>query len=153
MLERWKKDRNISASNDTERRMLALIHRLKLAVKDLRGSAGAQLKKRNEVRALQKEFGCQALFFTSNPADIFNILVHVLSGKDPDTFQALSALERAKQAATNPAACARFFTLLCRLSSSMCCVLGRTVRGCSDMSTLITALWRRKAEAPCIAIS
>lgn len=111
MLDKWKADPHLKPTNDTERKMILLINRLKVIVKDLRGSAGAQLRKRNEVRALQKEFGCQALFFTLTPSDIFNVLVHVLSGKDPDTFASMTALERAIQVAENPAACARFFDI------------------------------------------
>jgi hypothetical protein len=94
MLEKWKANPNMSTSDESECKMLALLNRLKVVVKDLKGSARAQLKKRNKVRAPQKEFGCQALFFMMTPADLYNILMHVLSGQNPNTFAAMTALEK-----------------------------------------------------------
>ena len=67
---------------------------------------------RNEICAFLKTNGCPTLFLTLNPYDIHHKLVHILSSSTPNNFQNLSAFDRAKQVANNPAAVAMFFDII-----------------------------------------
>ncbi|KAI0040155.1 hypothetical protein FA95DRAFT_1585108 [Auriscalpium vulgare] len=82
----------IIKSADVFRQMNANTRQEKRAI-SLRGSNGYKLRLRNEIRALLKTHGCPALY-----------LLHVLAGGNAADFPLLSALERARQVADNPAA-------------------------------------------------
>ncbi|EIM85266.1 uncharacterized protein STEHIDRAFT_60102, partial [Stereum hirsutum FP-91666 SS1] len=62
MNDRWMKDETLTPSSRGERRVAAILAKLRLVAKDLRGSNGRRIALRNEIRGLLKSNGCPALF-------------------------------------------------------------------------------------------
>lgn len=81
LIEKWEKDPNAKPSNKKEKRALRLLNKVKLIAKDLKGSSGYKLCRRNDIRALTKKYSTPALFITINPADIYHPLLGVMGGK------------------------------------------------------------------------
>ncbi|EGO04377.1 hypothetical protein SERLA73DRAFT_44077, partial [Serpula lacrymans var. lacrymans S7.3] len=96
-------------SNNYQKKALRLLNKLKLIVKDLKGSTGYKLCQRNEICALIKRFSTPALFLTLNLSDINHPLVGVLGGLLPEQWQQMSLYNCSLFVAKNPAAAAQFF--------------------------------------------
>lgn len=112
---KWEKDPNALATNAEELMAMRVLRSLRHISTHLKGSAGAKLSQRNEIRSLINRHGTPALFVTLNPADVHHPLVRVLAGHDPATLSLLangdsmSPYDRALLVAKHPAAAAVFF--------------------------------------------
>lgn len=114
MATRWTEQPDSKPSNQTERKILQMLNKLKAISRDLPGSNAGRLRMRNEIRALLKTHGCPALFITFTPADIYHRLPYLLSGQDADSFYSLDEVHLAKVIADNPSAAADFFDITIR---------------------------------------
>ena len=76
----------ILPSSKEEKRTIKLLKQLQLVSKEVRGSFGYKLCRRNEIRGLTKVFCSPALFITINPSNITNPLIGVLGGVAPEVW-------------------------------------------------------------------
>lgn len=117
----------LKPKNEAEKRLFDLMDKVTLAATTVPGSQGSKLKLRNQIRAMCTMLGMPTIFFTLNPADIYNPLFCLLAGVDvkledkvspnlPDTF------ERSIMLAKNPVAGAKFFDAM--MTSFIDVVLG-----------------------------
>ncbi|EGO18851.1 hypothetical protein SERLADRAFT_418747 [Serpula lacrymans var. lacrymans S7.9] len=97
------------SSNRQQKRALKMLNRLKFVAKELKGSFGYKLCRRNKICALMKRFCTLALSVTLNPADIWNPLIAIIVGLTSSEWLQMSAFERAVFVANNPAPAALFF--------------------------------------------
>lgn len=109
LIQKWEKDPMAKPSNREEKRALKLLNKIKLVAKELKGSSGYKLCRRNEIRALMKKYSTPALFVTINPADVYHPLLGVMGGKEAEEWRAMSRHERAVFVARNPGPAAQFF--------------------------------------------
>lgn len=112
MNERWMRDEKLTPTSRQERRVAAILAKLRLVAKDLKGSNGRRIALRNQIRGLLKANGSPALFITLNPSDIHHKLMHILSGQSESTFEDMDKFQRAKNVAQHPAAAAIFFDIM-----------------------------------------
>ena len=109
MISQWEKNPNTKPSTSAEKKAIALLNKMKLVMKEVRGSSGYKQCRRNEIRALTKKFGTPALFVTINPSDIHNPLVGVMAGMSPGKWRSMDAHSRAAFVAKNPGPASLFF--------------------------------------------
>ncbi|EIM79104.1 uncharacterized protein STEHIDRAFT_69926, partial [Stereum hirsutum FP-91666 SS1] len=62
MNDRWMRDDKCTPTSRGERRVAAILAKLRLVAKDLKGSNGRRIALRNQIRGLLKANGCPALF-------------------------------------------------------------------------------------------
>lgn len=93
LIQKWEKDPMAKPSNREEKRALKLLNKIKLVAKELKGSSGYKLCRRNEIRALMKKYSTPALFVTINPADVYHPLLGVMGGKEAEEWRAMSRHE------------------------------------------------------------
>ncbi|EIM87295.1 uncharacterized protein STEHIDRAFT_56488, partial [Stereum hirsutum FP-91666 SS1] len=129
MNERWMRDETLAPTSRGERRVAAILAKLRLVAKDLRGSNGRRIALRNQIRGLLKTNGCPALFITLNPADIHHKLMHILSGHSEASFVETDKFHRAKNVAAHPAAAAIFFDIMIRAFNDYILRYGRDTPG------------------------
>ena len=112
LIAKWEKNPKAKASNKQEKRAIRLLDRLKLVAKDLKGSSGYKLCRRNEIRALMKKYSTPALFVTINPADLYHPLLGVIAGKTADEWRSMDLHARAVFVARHPGPAAQFFDVM-----------------------------------------
>jgi hypothetical protein len=78
LISKWEHDPNAKALNTDEKCALRLLSQLRVVAKDVKGSSGYKLCRRNEIRALMKIMSTPALFLMINPSDTTNPLLGVL---------------------------------------------------------------------------
>ncbi|EGO04615.1 hypothetical protein SERLA73DRAFT_68302 [Serpula lacrymans var. lacrymans S7.3] len=125
MIAAWERNPNTQPSNWQQKQALKLLQCLKHAAKDLKGSFGYKLCRRNEIHSLIKHFCTPALFLMSNPADIFNPLLGVVAGLTPEQWADMTAFERGIFVANNPGPAAIFFDTLIKVFLSIVIRYGR----------------------------
>ncbi len=106
---KWHTNPHAKAETEIEKKAHALLNKLKVVNKDLHNSMGYKLCRRNEIRALIKQYSTPALFITINPSDYNNPLVAILAGKPISEWQAMSDFQRMAFIAKHPAVIAQFF--------------------------------------------
>lgn len=106
---KWERNMYACPEGDDEVAAVNLLNSLKMVNRDLKGSLGYKLSRRNEVRALIKKFSTPALFITLNPHDISHPLLGVIGGFTVAKWQSLSVYQRSCFVAKHPAIAARFF--------------------------------------------
>ncbi len=109
LAEKWHTHPHAKAETEIEKKAHALLNKLKVVNKDLHNSMGYKLCRRNEIRALIKQYSTPALFITINPSDYNNPLVAVLAGKSISEWQSMTDFERMAFIAKHPAVVAQFF--------------------------------------------
>jgi hypothetical protein len=109
LISKWEKNPMAKASNQREKKAMQLLDRLKLVAKELKGSSGYKLCRRNEIRALMKKYSTPALFVTINPADTYHPLLGVLGGKTVEEWRSMDRHQRAVFVAQHPGPAAQFF--------------------------------------------
>ncbi|KAF8136457.1 hypothetical protein EV363DRAFT_1119758, partial [Boletus edulis] len=77
---KWTKNPNARAESSDEKRVLGVLQHLQLLTKNLKGSPGYKLCRRNEIRSLIRKLSTPALFVTLNPHDLSSVLIGVLGG-------------------------------------------------------------------------
>lgn len=112
LIGKWEKNPMAKPSNRKEKQAMAVLNRLKLVAKELKGSSGYKLCRRNEIRALMKKYSTPALFITINPADLYHPLLGVLGGKKVEEWRAMDRHERAVFVARHPGPAAQFFDVM-----------------------------------------
>ena len=101
-------------STEAEANVFRVMRSLRLIPKNIPGSDGYKLLRRNEIRAMVMQLGTPTLFVTLNPSDVDNPIVRLFSGEDivlEDLTRGEDMISWRRQllAARNPAACALFF--------------------------------------------
>lgn len=129
MNENWISNPTREPTSRGERRVVAILAKLKLVAKDLRGSNGRRVALRNQIRALLKSYGCPALFMTLNPSDIHHKLMHILSGQSESTFDSSDYFTRKKNVADHPGAAAVFFDVMIKAFNTYILRYGRETPG------------------------
>ncbi|EGN91761.1 hypothetical protein SERLA73DRAFT_25885, partial [Serpula lacrymans var. lacrymans S7.3] len=109
LIRLWQKNPTAKPSNSYQKRALLLLNKLKLVAKDVRGSTGYKLCRRNEIISLIKRSGTPALFLMINPSDVHSPLVGILGGMLLKHWHTKSAYECSLFVAKNPATAATFF--------------------------------------------
>lgn len=109
LADKWERDVFAHPEGDEERAAINLLNNLKMVNRDLKGSLGYKLSRRNEVRALIKKFSTPALFITLNPHDISHPLLGVIGGFSILEWQTMTAFQRSCFVAKHPAVAAKFF--------------------------------------------
>ncbi|KAJ7902453.1 hypothetical protein B0H13DRAFT_1621378, partial [Mycena leptocephala] len=84
LMRKWELNPNAKPSNNSEKRAVRTLNKLKLMAKDLKGSSGYKQCRRNEIRAMMKRMATPALFTTINPADICDPLLGAMGGIEPE---------------------------------------------------------------------
>ena len=112
LIAKWEKNPKAKASNRQEKRALSVLNQLKLVAKELKGSSGYKLCRRNEICALLKKYSTPALFVTINPANTYHPLLGVLGGLTVDQWQQMTGHERTVFVARNPGPAAQFFDVM-----------------------------------------
>jgi hypothetical protein len=108
IVNKWEKDPFSSVLTQEEKSILSLLRHINLTSKNLRGSAGYKLCRRNKIRALIRKFSTPALFITINPHDISLNVLASCAEIPHSVWEAMSAYERSAFVAKHPdvAACA-----------------------------------------------
>ena len=106
----------ITANNDEERKVLALMQEVKVITSHVPGSSASKIAMQNEIRGLMMEKGLPSFYVTINPADVFNPLVKFLAGSEIDIDNLLpdqvpEYWEQSKLIAKNPTVAAKFFNI------------------------------------------
>ena len=106
----------ITANNNEERKVLALMQEVKVITSHVPGSSASKIAMQNEIRGLMMEKGLPSFYVTINPADVFNPLVKFLAGSEIDIDNLLpdqvpEYWEQSKLIAKNPTVAAKFFNI------------------------------------------
>lgn len=114
LIHKYKTNAGYRPCSDAELSIVRLLNQVNMSVRDLPGTSGYKVCRRNEIRSLIYFYGTPAFFVTLNPSDINNPLVRLFAGHDIDIYSAqagaeLTEWQRRLLAAKHPAACARFF--------------------------------------------
>lgn len=109
---KWEVDPHAKPSTVPEKQAMRLLNQLKMTAKDVKGSSGYKLCRRNEIRALIRKKSTPALFLTLNPSDVHNPLIAAMAGIDPTDWASKTKNERAAFVAANPATAAIFFDVI-----------------------------------------
>lgn len=109
LADKWERDIFARPEGDEERAAINLLNSLKMVNRELKGSLGYKLSRRNEVRALIKKFSTPALFITLNPHDISHPLLGIIGGFTVLEWQTMTAFQRSCFVAKHPAVAAKFF--------------------------------------------
>ena len=106
-----KLEKNIGMKAETQEeiRVVRLFRELGVVAKNLQGSDGYKLCRRNEIRSLMRIHGTPTLFITLNPHDLSNVLVGHYGDVSPNTWRSMSSYQRAIFVALHPAAAAKAF--------------------------------------------
>lgn len=112
LIQKWEHNPAATATNRDEKHAINLLNRLKMVAKEIKGSSGYKLCRRNEIRALMKMMSTPALFLTLNPSDLTNPLLGVMGGLQVDDWTMMSQEQRAVFVANNPGPAAQFFDLM-----------------------------------------
>ncbi|KAF8421884.1 hypothetical protein L210DRAFT_3390581, partial [Boletus edulis BED1] len=106
---KWTRDPNARAESNEEKQVVGLLQRLQLLSKNIKGSPGYKLCRRNEIRSLIRKLSTPALFVTLNPHDLSSAIIGVLGGMDECTWRAQAVRDRAIFVANHPDYAARAF--------------------------------------------
>jgi hypothetical protein len=87
MVAKWQANPHATASNKQEKKAVRTMNKLKLIVKEVKGSCGYKQCRRNEICALMNRYSTPALFVTLNPSDVNNPLIVVMAGMDPEEWR------------------------------------------------------------------
>jgi hypothetical protein len=109
LMTQWADNPKPVAKTKREKRALKVLAKIRLVAKNLKGSSGYKQCRRNEIRALMKNFSTPALFMTLNPSDLTHPLVGSLGGIKPEVWREMTSRERGLFVAKNPCAAAQFF--------------------------------------------
>jgi len=106
---RYEKNVDTKAETDEERHVVRLFRELSVVTKNLQGSDGYKLCRRNEIRSLIRTLGTPTFFVTLNPHDLCNVLVGHYGDIPADTWRSMTSYERAVFVASHPGAAAKAF--------------------------------------------
>lgn len=114
VISKWDGNPAAIAITEEEKKAVSVMNRIKLVAIDLKGSSGAKMCYRNEIRSLNRVLSTPALFLTVNPADVMNPLMGTLGGVSPDEWVAMRKFDRSVYVARRPGIGARFFDIMIR---------------------------------------
>lgn len=106
---RFEKNVDTKAETQEEKRVVQLFHELGVVMKNLQGSDGYKLCRRNEIRSLIRTLGTPTFFVTLNPYDLCNVLVGHYGDISAETWWSMTSYERAVFVASHPGAAAKAF--------------------------------------------
>lgn len=106
---KFEKNMGMKAETEEEKRVVRLFRELGVVAKNLQGSDGYKLCRRNEIRSLMRVHGTPTFFITLNPHDLSNVLVGHYGDVPPNTWRSMSSYQRASFVASHPAAAAKAF--------------------------------------------
>ncbi|KAG2084536.1 uncharacterized protein F5147DRAFT_748796 [Suillus discolor] len=96
LAEKWTCSIHEKPSTTQEKKAACILRRLQSSTKNLRGSIGYKLCRRNEIRALMKKYCTPALFMMLNPHDLTSHIVSSIVDIELDQWMTMSSFERAK---------------------------------------------------------
>ena len=108
---KFEKSADMKVETLEEKRVIRLFRELGVAAKNLQGSDGYKLCRRNEIRSLMRTYGTPAFFVTLNPHDLSNVLVGYYGDVPANTWRSMTSYERAVFVASHPAAAANAFNV------------------------------------------
>lgn len=114
LADKWEKNPHAAPTSDDEKRAVQLLSKLRMFARDVKGSVGYKLCRRNEVRSLIKKFSTPALFITLNPSDLNCPLMALLAGIPYDEWRSMTAFQRTAFVAKHPGLAAQFFDKIIR---------------------------------------
>ena len=109
LAEKFERNADTKAETQEEKHAVQLFHELSMVTKNLQGSNGYKLCRRNEIRSLMRMYGTPAFFITLNPHDLSSVLVAHYGNIPADKWRSMSSYERAVFVAAHPGAAARAF--------------------------------------------
>ena len=112
MIKMWDANPHTRPSTKQEKKAVQMLDRLKLVVKEVKGSSGYKQRRRNEVRALMKKYCTPALFVTINPSDVNHPLVSIMAGIEPDVWHSMDYHSRAEFLASNLGPATQFLDVM-----------------------------------------
>ena len=114
VIDHLSKGDSITAKTPEEATVLKLMRDVQTVSSNIPGSAATRIAMWNEIRGLILRLGLPSFYVTINPADIYNPIVHFMSGHDFDLNNMLPEdvphlHEQKKFVAKNPFVAAKFF--------------------------------------------
>ena len=109
LAEKFNKNDNARVTTQEEKHTVQLFRELSVVTKNLQGSSGYKLCRRNEIRSLMRTFGTPTFFITLNPHDLSNVLVGHFGNIPANEWRSMSSYDRAVFVATHLGAAARAF--------------------------------------------
>ncbi|KLO06710.1 hypothetical protein SCHPADRAFT_837660, partial [Schizopora paradoxa] len=124
---KWERAPRALPSTAQEKKAYSVLQKLRVINRDLKGTMGYKLCRRNEVRSLIKMYSTPALFVTLNPSDVNHPLIAALGGIPQEEWKNMSSFDRKVFVAKNPAIAAQFFDIMIKAFIEVVLKFGRGI--------------------------